>query len=54
MGQKIDVGGLHGEAIKRLRAEAPNTRFPSENAFSLDDLLTEHLDVLLTRLPPAA
>jgi hypothetical protein len=51
MRQKIDIGGLHADALRRLKAEAPNTHCPADN---LDDQLTGNLDVLLTRLPPAA
>jgi hypothetical protein len=54
MRQKIDIDGLHADARRRLAAEAPKTRFPSANLFTLDDLLTHDLDALLSRLPPQA
>jgi hypothetical protein len=54
MRQKIDIDGLHADARRRLTAEAPKTRFPSANLFTLDDLLTHDLDALLSRLPPQA
>ena len=51
MRPKTDITALYGFAIKRLRAEAPNTSFPVENPFTLDHLLKEDWDVLLARLP---
>jgi len=53
MAQKIGVDGLYAFGIKRLRTEAPNTRFPAENPFTLDHLLKEDWDALLACLPAA-
>jgi hypothetical protein len=54
MRQKIDIDRLHADALRRLTAEAPKTRFPSANPFTVDDLLTQDMDALLSRLPPSA
>jgi hypothetical protein len=51
MAQRIDVGGLYGDAIEQLRAGDPGTPWPDENPFALDHLLTEDLNALLDRLP---
>ena len=51
MARQIDFGDLYTESIRRLKAEAPNTGFPTANPFILDHLLTEELDTLLRRLP---
>ncbi len=53
MGQRIDVDELYRDAIKQSRAGAPNTRFPADNPFALEDLLHEEWDALLARFPPA-
>lgn len=53
MGQKIDVGELYAYGLRRLTTEAPNTRFPVENPFTLDKLLRQDWDTLLAQLPPA-
>jgi hypothetical protein len=54
MGQRIDVGALYAEALEQMRETDPGTPWPAENPFTLDHLLTEDTNTLLTRLPPKA
>jgi hypothetical protein len=54
MRQRIDIGALYAEAIEQLMETDPTLRLPSENPFTLDHLLKEDTDTLLTRLPSAA
>jgi hypothetical protein len=54
MRQRIDVGALYAEAIEQLTESDPDLRLPTENPFTLDDLLKQDTATLLTRLPPAA
>ncbi|PPQ39012.1 hypothetical protein CCS01_01630 [Rhodopila globiformis] len=51
MRQRIDLGKLYAGAVRRLQAIDPNSHFPAENPFFLDQLLTGDLDELLARLP---
>jgi hypothetical protein len=54
MRQRIDVGTLYAEAHEQLRETDPTLQLPPANPFTLDDLLTQDTDTLLTRLPPPA
>ncbi|HEY4175145.1 MAG TPA: DUF29 domain-containing protein [Rhodopila sp.] len=54
MRQRIDVGTLYATSLKQLRAIDPTLQLHADNPFTLDDLLTEDTNTLLTRLPPKA
>jgi hypothetical protein len=54
MRQRIDIGELYAEAIEQMRETDPALDLPSENPFTLDDLLHQDTATLLTRLPPPA
>ena len=51
MRQIIDVDVLYADAVKQLRAGDCATQFPAENPFTLDHLLKDDLDRLLSRFP---
>ena len=52
--QRLKVEPLESDALRQVRAGAAGMRFPADNPFTLDDLLTGDGDVLLNRLPPPA
>ena len=54
MRRKIDIEALYGYGVRRLRRETPDISVPTKNPFTLDDLLIEDDDALLSRLPPQA
>ena len=54
MRQRVDIAKEYASALKQLRIANPDGVFPAENPFTLDQLLTEEIDALLARLPPAA
>ena len=54
MRQKVDVAGLYAEAISQLQAMDPDSTFPAENPFTLDQLLGESWSTLLGHLSAAA
>ncbi len=51
MRQRIDIDALYATAVKQLRTLDRSVKVPVENPFTLDHLLHEDWDVLLTRLP---
>jgi hypothetical protein len=54
MRQRVNVDALYATALNQLHTVDRTLLLPADNPFNLDDLLTGNLDVLLTRLPPAA
>ena len=54
MKQRIDVSALYADALDQLRVGNPNTRFPAENLFTLEQLLSDDWTALLSRLPASA
>jgi hypothetical protein len=50
MRQRIDIGTLYAEAVRQLQATDPDSQFPDENPFVLDQLLGESWNTLLTQL----
>jgi hypothetical protein len=53
MRQRIDVGALYAEAIEQLRETDPGVRLPAQNPFSVDNLLKDDTEVLLSHFPSA-
>jgi hypothetical protein len=54
MRQRIDVGTLYVDALEQVRVSNPNTWFPADNPFALEQLLAEDWAALLNRLPRSA
>jgi hypothetical protein len=50
MRQRIDIGALYAEAVKQLQATDPDSQFPDENPYTLDQLLGESWNALLSQL----
>jgi hypothetical protein len=50
MRQLIDIGKLYAEAVRQLQAIDPDSQFPDENLYTVDQLLGESWNALLTRL----
>jgi hypothetical protein len=57
MRQRIDLQALHADALYQLRAGDRRSKvprpWPDANPFSLDQLLNEDVEALVSRLPPA-
>ena len=54
MRQRVNIAALHAIAVKQIRATDRSVHVPADNPFTLDDLLNEDWDVLLSRLPARA
>jgi hypothetical protein len=54
MRQRINIGALYADAFEQLSETDPNLHLPAENPFTLDHLLHEDTNSLLSRLPPPA
>ena len=54
MRQRIDIERLYATALKQLQTIDSSLKLPQVNPFTLDDLLTEDANGLLSRLPPLA
>ena len=54
MRQRVDIAALYTEAVEQLRAGDPEARVPDENPFTLDHLLKDDTNALLSRLPASA
>lgn len=52
MRQRIDIATLYAEATEQLRESAPDLQWPTQNPFTLDDLLKVEVSTLLQRFPP--
>jgi Domain of unknown function DUF29 len=50
MKQRIDISKLYAEAVRQLQAIDPDSQFPDENLYTVDQLLGESWNALLTRL----
>jgi hypothetical protein len=50
MRQLIDIGKLYAEAVRQLQAIDPDSQFPDENLYTVDQLLGESWNALPTRL----
>ena len=53
MRQRVDIATLYAEAVEQVRESDPEAHVPSENPFSLDQLLKDDTNALLSRLAPA-
>lgn len=53
MRQRVDIDKEYASAMRQVRASDPSVRLPGENPFTLDQLLTEDVDTLLSRLSSA-
>jgi hypothetical protein len=51
MRQRIDVSALYREAFEQLRETTAGIVLPTENPFTLDDLLKAATVILLSRFP---
>ncbi|WP_428540494.1 DUF29 domain-containing protein [Rhodopila sp.] len=54
MRQRVDIAVLYADAVEQIRAGDPEARVPAENPFTVDQLLKDDTNALLSRLPASA